>query len=81
MGSRQHGRGVLFGFALESPGTCMRSGSGRALSRGLDGGLTNWAPRHVWGLWIRLKWNPRKLSQTHEIGGQRMQPSLVWVMM
>jgi hypothetical protein len=40
MVSRQHGRSVLFGFGLEFPVTCMRSGSGLAPSRGRDSGLT-----------------------------------------
>ena len=76
MVSRQHGRSVLFGFGLESPVTCMRSGSGRALSSGLDRGDQG-QPEGPMGVGIRLKLNLRKLSQTYEIGGQRMQLSLV----
>ena len=76
MVSRQHGRSVLFEFGLESPVTCMRSGSGLALSRGLDSG-DQAQPEGDTCAWIFCTLNLRKLFQTHEIGGQRIQSPLV----
>lgn len=86
MVSRSRGQSAPYESGSVSRAACTTCGCGRERSSGADGacnlGKSEFEIVRSRGLdSLYLKLNLRKLSQTHEICGQRKQPTLVWVMM